>query len=164
MLYQILSFKQLFQKKYYKLYILFFILNFMIIIGTFLSNFEIDIELFKSVLGVSINQSVIGILWPLFQIVFHGYITFTFFEYEKNNSYEFIKLRDNYLNIIVNKTLILIINTIIFRIAFYLLIYLLFYKNITFSLNLFSYNIIFYLVICFFSSLISIIYHYFNKN
>lgn len=146
MIYQTLCLIELFKKKYYKFFLLFIILFVMIVTVSYLSNYEFDIILFESILGTSANYSMFGILWLLFQLLFHCYIAFLFFDYEKNNSFEFTILRASYFKIIIKKILVLIIFVLFFRILFFLLVFLIFRKTISFSFYIFLKNIIIFII------------------
>lgn len=147
MKYQLFCLIELFKKKYYKLLILFIFLSIMIVMVSYLSNYEFNNELFKSVLGISSVSPMLGYLWILFQIVFHCYVTYLFFEYEKNNSFEFIILREAYVKIIIKKIIWTVICIFIFRTLYFLFVYFIFKDRVSATLCVYVKSIIIYLIV-----------------
>lgn len=103
MKYYRLCFKQLSKQKLWKLLIVYFIIYSMIILVSYLSNFDFDVNLFNIIIGNFQNDTLLSILWMLFQIIFHTYIIYLFSTYDKTNSFEFIILRESNKNIIQKK-------------------------------------------------------------
>ena len=155
MKYYRLCFKQLSKQKLWKLLIVYFIIYSMIILVSYLSKFDFDVNLFNIIIGNFQNDTLLSILWMLFQIIFHTYIIYLFSTYDKTNSFEFIILRESNKNIIQKKILLLLAITILFRIIVFLFTYFIFFRSINFPYYSLGFNLCIHIVIVIIASIIS---------
>lgn len=147
MKYYRLYFKQLFKQKLWKLLITYFILYSMIILVSYLSDFDFDDNLFNIIIGNFQSNTLLSTLWTLFQIAFHTYIIYLFFTNDKSNSFEFIILRESNKNITQKKILLLLTATLFFRIIVFLFTYSVFFRNINFPYYSLALNLCIHIVI-----------------
>ena len=149
MKYYKLCFKQLFFQKLLKLTIVYFILYGMLILVSFLSNFEFDLFLFNTINGIPQDNTLFGFLWFLFQILFHIYVIYSFFVYDETNSFEFIVLRESYTKITRKKLLLILIIILTFRLLIFFMTYFIFFRQIAFPYIYLIINIFLYAIITF---------------
>ncbi|GEM_PF-5299121 len=154
MKYYLLNFYQLVKKQY--LLILGIYISLYIILCITTIGLTINPIYFNTILGVPPITNSIQILWALFQIGCHIYITFTYLTYEQDSSYEYILLRTSNKDIFLKKTIVILIITSFLRIIIFLFTYMIFHHVITFSTNSFMYNILIYIVITIITSIATI--------
>ncbi len=147
MKYHFMCLIELFRTKFYKLFIIFILIYLMLLLTAFLSNYEMNLSLFNSLVGTSFNTSFGGILWLLYQVGFHVYIFFCIFNYEKDNSFEFLILRKSYRSFMRTKIIVTAILVILFRVFFFFITFLLFKMYIEFPVTSFVLNILLYFVV-----------------
>ncbi len=159
MKYHFMCLIELFKTKFYKLFIIFILIYLMLLLTAFLSNYEMNLSLFNSLVGTSFNTSFGGILWMLYQVGFHVYIFFSAFNYEKDNSFEFLILRKSYSSFMRTKIIVTAIFAILFRVFFFFITFLFFKTHIEFPIVSFFLNLLLYfavpmlitLFLCFFN-------------
>lgn len=145
MLYYLLSFYQLVKKQYLLVFGLY--LGLYIILFIITTAFTKTLTEFNILLGVPEYTSALQIIWTLFQISCHAYITYTFFSYEQDSSFEYIILRESYLKNFIKKLILILLITIVIRVIIFFGTYLFFYHSISFNISSFIYNIVIYLVV-----------------
>lgn len=145
MLYYLLSFYQLVKKQYLLVFGLY--LGLYIILFIITTAFTKTLTEFNILLGVPEYTSALQIIWTLFQISCHAYITYTFFSYEQDSSFEYLILRSSYLKNFIKKLILILLITIVIRVIIFFGTYLFFYHSISFNISSFIYNIVIYLVV-----------------
>lgn len=145
MLYYLLSFYQLVKKQYLLVFGLY--LGLYIILFIITTVFTKTLTEFNILLGVPEYTSALQIIWTLFQISCHAYITYTFFSYEQDSSFEYIILRESYIKNFIKKLILILLITIVIRVIIFFGTYLFFYHSISFNVSSFIYNIVIYLVV-----------------
>lgn len=145
MLYYLLSFYQLVKKQYLLVFGLY--LSLYIILFIITTVFTKTLTEFNILLGVPEYTSALQIIWTLFQISCHAYITYTFFSYEQDSSFEYIILRESYIKNFIKKLILILLITIVIRVIIFFGTYLFFYHSISFNVSSFIYNIVIYLVV-----------------
>lgn len=155
MKYYRLYFKQLFKLKLYKLFFLYFILYGMLLLVFYLSNFDFDVYLFNIIIGNFQMDTLLSVLWMLFQVIFHIYIVYLFTTYDKIASFEFIVLRESNRLIVRKKILILLTSTLLFRMAMFLFTYFVFFRSISFPYCSLVFNLCVYIIIVFVVSIVA---------
>ena len=133
------------KKRYLFLFIIYLFLYFMIFL--YMVMLPMDISSFTKLVGIPPYFDGIKVLWILFQISCHVYITYTFFMSDKDRSLEFLLLRESNKKNFLNKFAVICIFTIIIRSFIFLVTYFCFFYELIFSLSLFFVNIILYLFI-----------------
>lgn len=115
-----------------------------------------DISSFTKLVGIPPYFDGVKILWMLFQISCHVYITYTFFT-DKDHSLEFLLLRESNKKNFLNKFVVICIFTIIIRSFIFLATYFCFFRDLDFSIPLFFINIMLYLAISIVTSLFALL-------
>ncbi len=136
---------ELIKKRYLFLFIVYLFLYFMILL--YMVMLPMDISSFTKLVGIPPYFDGIKVLWMLFQISCHVYITYIFFTSDKDHSLEFLILRESSKTNFLNKLVVICIFTFIIRTFIFLVTYFCFFHELTFSLALFFVNIILYLFI-----------------
>lgn len=116
-----------------------------------------DIFSFTKLVGIPPSFDGVKILWMLFQISCHVYITYTFFTNDKDHSLEFLLLRESSKKNFLNKFVVICIFTIVIRSFLFFATYFCFFRDLIFSIPLFFINIILYLVVSIVTSLFSLL-------
>ena len=145
MLYYLLSFYQLVKKQYLLVFGLY--LSLYIILFIITTAFTKTLTEFNILLGVPEYMSTLQIIWTLFQISSHVYVTYSFFSYEQDSSFEYIILRESYIKNFIKKLILILLITIVIRVIIFLGTYVFFYHSISFNVASFIYNIVIYLVV-----------------
>lgn len=122
MKYNFFSLFEAIKKQYFLLFIVYLFLYFMIFL--YMVMLPMDISSFTKLVGIPPYFDGVKILWMLFQISCHVYITYTFFTNDKDHSLEFLLLRESNKKNFLNKFVVICIFTIIIRsFIFWLLIF-----------------------------------------
>ena len=145
MKYNLLSLLQSIKKQYLLLFVVYIFLYFIFIL--YMLSLPVDVSLFTILLGLPPYQEGIKIIWMLFQISCHIYITFTFFTNEWDWSFEFLLLRKLYKKNFIHLLIVISVFTIFIRSFIFLFSYFFFFCDITFSISLFLFNNLLYLVV-----------------
>ena len=145
MKYNLLSLLQSIKKQYLLLFVVYIFLYFIFIL--YMLSLPADVSLFTILLGLPPYQEGIKIIWMLFQIICHIYITFTFFTNEWDWSFEFLLLRKLYKKNFIHLLIVISVFTIFIRSFIFLFSYFFFFCDITFSISLFLFNNLLYLVV-----------------
>ena len=147
MIYQWNVFRELFQKKFYKLLLLMSFLLLSMVIVTWVNPTEISFEKFLSLVGILNFQtaSLLDILWNIFQVFVTIYFVYCFITYEEDHSIEYFVLRKNYNCFLVQKLIAVLMFVVIFRLVIYLILYFIFHNIIPFSLTVLLSSILIYL-------------------
>lgn len=133
------------KKQYFLLFIVYLFLYFMIFL--YMVMLPMDISSFTKLVGIPPYFDGVKVLWMLFQVSCHVYVTYTFFTNDKDRSLEFLLLRESNKKNFLNKFAVICIFTIVIRSFIFLVTYFCFFYEFIFSLSLFFVNIILYLFI-----------------
>lgn len=150
MKYNFLSLLQAIKKQYLLLFVVYIFLYFIIFL--YMVMLPMDISSFMKLVGIPPYFDGIKILWMLFQIFCHIYITYIFFTKEWDSSFEFLLLRKSYKKNFIHTFIVNCIFTIIIRSFIFIFSYFCFFSDITFSFYLFVINIALYLIIAIITS------------
>lgn len=145
MKYNFLSLLEAIKKQYLLLFVVYLFLYFMIFL--YMVMLPMDISAFTRLVGIPPFFDSITILWMLFQVCCHIYITYTFFTREWDRSFEFLLLRKSYRKNFTHIFIVISIFTIIIRSFIFLFSYFCFFSDISFPFPLFWFNIILYLIV-----------------
>lgn len=151
MKYNFLSLFEAIKKQYLLLFIVYVFLYFMIFL--YMAMLPMDISSFTRLVGIPPYFDNVKILWMLFQVCCHIYITYTFFVREWDRSFEFLLLRKSYKKNFIHILIVISIFTIIIRSFIFLFSYFCFFSDISFSFPLFWFNIILYLIVSIITSI-----------
>lgn len=154
MKYNFFSLFEAIKKQYFLLFIVYLFLYFMILL--YMVMLPMDISSFTKLVGIPLYFDGVKILWMLFQISCHVYITYTFFT-DKDHSLEFLLLRESNKKNFLNKFVVICIFTIIIRSFIFLATYFCFFRDLDFSIPLFFINIMLYLAISIVTSLFALL-------
>lgn len=159
MKYCILNFYQLI-KKHYLLISGMYIALYIILLLIF---YPIDktITSFNTILGCPPINNTIQILWLLFQISCHVYITYSLLSFEQDSSQEYSILREAYYKTYIKKFILIIFFTLIIRNIIFFITYMFYYKSIVFPIQILIFNTLIYMII---SMIIAIITPLLNKE
>ncbi|MDD6756741.1 MAG: hypothetical protein PUE33_01580 [bacterium] len=155
MKYNFFSLFEAIKKQYFLLFIVYLFLYFMILL--YMVMLPMDISSFTKLVGIHPYFDGVKILWMLFQISCHVYITYTFFTNDKDHSLEFLLLRESNKKNFLNKFVVICIFTIIIRSFIFLATYFCFFRDLDFSIPLFFINIMLYLAISIVTSLFALL-------
>lgn len=151
MLYYLLSFYQLVKKQYLLVFGLY--LSLYIILFIITTAFTKTLTEFNILLGVPKYTSTLQIIWTLFQISSHAYITYSFISYEQDSSFEYIILRQSYIKNFIKSIILILLITLVIRVIIFSGTYLFFYQSISFNISSFIYNIVIYLLVSLITSI-----------
>ena len=151
MSYYILNFLQQVKKQFVLIFFLY--LGLYIILFLMSLGLNLDLPIFNMMIGCPKYDDMIKILWTIFQISCHIYITFSFFSYEQDSSFEFLLLRESYKNSFLKKFFLIIFITIFIRLIIFFGTYVFFCNNITFPWISFTFNISIYITVSVITSL-----------
>ena len=155
MKYNFFSLFEAIKKQYFLLFIVYLFLYFMIFL--YMVMLPMDISSFTKLVGIPPYFDGVKILWMLFQISCHVYITYTFFTNDKDHSLEFLLLRESNKKNFLNKFVVICIFTIIIRSFIFLATYFCYFRDLDFSIPLFFINIMLYLAISIVTSLFALL-------
>lgn len=143
MRYQYRIILKLFKKNIYKLLIISFILLLILLFVNLYYKDNITQDTLNFLVGICYNFDInlLEFLWILFQYLIVIYITLLFVIYDKDNSIEFLILRNSLNKIYFYKLVILLIFILIYRIIIYGIVYLFLRKYIIFSVKSFILSI-----------------------
>ena len=128
MKYNFFSLFEAIKKQYFLLFIVYLFLYFMILL--YMVMLPMDISSFTKLVGIPPYFDGVKILWMLFQISCHVYITYTFFTNDKDHSLEFLLLRESNKKNFLNKFVVICIFTIIIRSFIFLATYFCFFRDV----------------------------------
>lgn len=151
MKYNLFRLLQSLKKQYLLLFVVYIFIYFIFML--YMVSLPIDSSLFRILLGLPPYQEEIKILWMLFQVCCHIYITYTFFTSEWEHSFEFLLLRKSYKKNFVHLLVVICIFTIFIRSIIFIFSYFLLFRTILFSISLFLFNNILYLIVSIITSL-----------
>lgn len=151
MAYHLYSFKNLLKKRLYKIFLLYFLLNLILVLVTFLNNEQIIDQNILMILGIGAfaQNDFLFILWTLFQYLTTAYMTVEYIYFDANQSLEFTLLRFSNTKNILLKFIVLITFCILFRTLVLLITFLIFHKYIFISFSIFVKNTIYHLILIF---------------
>lgn len=135
MKYNFFSLFEAIKKQYFLLFIVYLFLYFMIFL--YMVMLPMDISSFTKLVGIPPYFDGVKILWMLFQISCHVYITYTFFMNDKDHSLGFLLLRESSKKNFLNKFVVICIFTIIIRSFVFLLHIFVFFVNLLFPYHYF---------------------------
>ena len=147
MKYNFLSLFQAIRKHYLLLFIIYTFLAFMIFL--YMVMLPMDMFSFTKLVGIPPDFDGVKILWMLFQIFCHFYITYTFFTSVKDQSLEFLLLRESNKKDFFDKIIVISIFTIVIRTLIHFVIYFLLFSNLLIPISLYFIHILIYLGVTF---------------
>ena len=149
MKYQFNVLKKLIKMDFFKLicvFITLFAFNLIVIFFSYGESTIIDFNTMIGILDVK-DFNLMGLLWFLFQVFFVIYMSYRYYFYENDNSSEFILLRIKFKKFVNEKLIVMSLFVILFRLLYYLLVYIIFLNSSFFNLFVFFENIYLYLII-----------------
>lgn len=133
------------KKQYILLFVVYIFFYFMFML--YMAVLPTNLSLFTILIGLPPYQEGIKILWTLFQVCCHIYITYTFFTNEKEHSFEFLLLRKSYKKNFIHLLVVVSIFTMVIRSFIFIFSYFFLFRDIPFSISLFLFNSLLYLVV-----------------
>ncbi len=151
MKYQLCVLRDLIKKSYLKFFgvwLLFLLIIFSLVI---ISPVGVRLSDFYFLLGVFYNYDVtfLEVLWIGFQLLSLIYMFLLFLEFEKYNSSEFLLLRCKIRCALINKLVVFSLFTILFRLLFFGVSFLILHNSVMFDWFCFWQNIMLYIGVIF---------------